>query len=153
MSWSMHNTREARLAPGDVFRFYVDPSTWGRWGHNTVAARGPSPVKAGDTVHVMAGYRREWPVLIRQVVPDNVVVCEVRPPGVVIVSTYEVTPTPDGVRLRHEMEVSGRLSRAYRLLKPLYVRLLAKETRRLVELASRDRGAGAVATPGGSTAG
>jgi len=137
MAWSMESVREAALEPSDVFRLYVDPSTWGSWGHNTRWARADRPVVEGATVEVRAGYGKSWEVLIRRVVPDRLVQCEVRPPGVVIISTYEVQPVANGVRIRHEIEVSGRLSPAYRLVRPLYTRLLAKETRKLVELASR----------------
>jgi uncharacterized protein YndB with AHSA1/START domain len=133
----MGSVREAPIPPERIFRFYADPATWPLWGHNTIGAVGEAPVTEGATVHVTAGYRRVWPVLIRRVVPDRLVLCEVRPPGVTILSTYEVTPSASGSRLRHEIEVSGRLAAAYRLLRPLYVRLLSKETRKLVELAQR----------------
>ncbi len=133
MSWSMEHIREAPVAPGDVFAAYTDPSTWSAWGHNTRSARLKGPFREGAVVRVEAGYRRTWPVLVRMVVPGCTVVCEVRPPGVTIVSTYDVRPTEEGARLRHVITISGRLELAYRPLRPLYTRLLAKETRRLAE--------------------
>ncbi len=137
MSWSMEHVREAPVASGDVFAAYVDPASWSAWGHNTRSARLEGPFREGSVVRVEAGYRRTWPVRVRLVVPECTVVCEVRPPGVTIVSTYDVRPTEGGARLRHVITISGRLELAYRPLRPLYTRLLAKETRRLVEHVSR----------------
>ena len=38
MSWTMESVREAELTPADVFGFYLDPSTWAAWAHNTRGA-------------------------------------------------------------------------------------------------------------------
>ena len=143
MSWSIESVREANLGPSDVFRLYADPSTWGSWGHNTRWARAEGPVVEGATVHVKAGYGKVYPVLIRRLVVDRYIECEVRPAGLVVVNTYDVQPTPNGVRVRHGIEVSGRLARLLNLLflDKLYSRLLSKETRRLVELAAMRRDA------------
>jgi uncharacterized protein YndB with AHSA1/START domain len=138
MSWSMEHVRDAAVSPEDVFAAYVDPSTWGVWGHNTRWARLEGPFREGARVQVCAGYRKVWPVDVRLVVPGRTVVCEVRPPGATIVSTYDVRPIAGGARLRHVITLSGRLELGYRLLRPLYLRLLAKETKRLVELVSRE---------------
>lgn len=140
MSWSIESSREARLTPAEVYRFYADPSTWGSWGHNTKWARADGPVVEGATVHVKAGYGKVYPVLIRRAMPDRFVECEVRPRGMVVVNTYQVEPIADGVRIRHGIEVSGRIARLTKLLQldKLYTRLLAKEISRLVELATRE---------------
>lgn len=141
MAWSIESVREANLTPTDIFRLYADPTTWGSWGHNTRWARANGPVVEGATVHVKAGYGTVYPVLIRRLVVDRYIECEVHPPGMVVVNTYEVQPIADGVRIRHTIEVSGRLAGVTKLIQldRLYTRLLAKETRRLVELAARDR--------------
>ena len=140
MAWSIESVREAQLTPADVYRLYTDPSTWGSWGHNTRSAHAEGPVVEGATVHVKAGYGRTWPVLVRHMEQDRCIETEVRPPGLTVVQRFEVAPTSTGVRIRHRIEVSGRAAGFTGLtLKPLYRRLLAKETRRLVEVASRDR--------------
>jgi Polyketide cyclase / dehydrase and lipid transport len=141
LQWSIESVREAALTPAEIFRFYVDPSTWGEWGHNTRWARADGPVVKGAHVDVKAGYGRVWPVLIRELVSDRYVECEVRPPGMLVVNRYEVQPVDGGVRLRHGIEVSGPLARVTKLLRfdRLYRRLLAKEIRRLIELATAER--------------
>ena len=65
-------------------------------------------------------------------------VCEVRPFGVAIVSTYEVTPIEGGARLHHAMACTGALERGYRLLSRQYTKLLARETRDLANLVRQD---------------
>ena len=32
MIWSMEGVHESSAAPADVFRYYVDPATWGQLG-------------------------------------------------------------------------------------------------------------------------
>ena len=142
MSWSMESVREAALTPAEIFSLYVDPSTWGDWGHNTRWARADGPVVEGSTVHVKAGYGKVYAVLIRRVIPDRYVGCEVRPRGMVLTNSFSVEPAPRGVRIRHEIQVSGAIAPLVRvLLKRLYTRSLAKETRRLVEVATARRAA------------
>jgi hypothetical protein len=82
-------------------------------------------------------------VKIRDLQAGRRVVCEVKPVGVTIVSTYEVTPIDGGSRLHHTIEISGRLERPYRLLERQYSRMLEEETRRLAELVGKDQGADA----------
>jgi len=140
MSWSIESTREADLAPADVFVLYTDPSTWGSWGHNTRGARSDGPVVEGAVVQVEAGYRLTWDVLVRRIEPDRLIETEVHPPGLDIIQRFAVEPTGPGVRVRHSIEVSGWAAGFTRLtLRPLYQRLLDKETRRLLELAERRR--------------
>ena len=140
MTWSVEQTRVAKVQPHEVFRYYTDPSTWHRWGHNTRWARLEGPYVEGATVLVRAGYEKVWPVRVLRVVLDRLVVNEVRPIGLVVINTFEVTPVEGGARLRHAIEVSGRFARLYGFFLPgLYRRLLGKETRRLVEAITADR--------------
>ena len=138
MAWSIESVREAALTPADIFGLYMDPSTWGSWAHNTRGAHADGPLAEGSIVKVEAGYRRTWDVLVRRIDPDRFIETEVRPPGLTIVQRFEVEPTESGVRLRHEIEVSGKAAGFTRLtLKPFYQRWLEKETGRLVEFAQQ----------------
>ena len=143
MSWSIESVREGPVRPEDVYRFYVDPSTWGHWGHNTRWARADGPLAVGSVVRVKAGYGAVYPVRILRLEPDRLIVCEVRPRGLLITSSFEVTPTGAGARLTHTIDVGGRFAGLTRALgfPWLYRRLLAKETRRLVALVS-EQGSG-----------
>jgi Polyketide cyclase / dehydrase and lipid transport len=140
VSWSIESVHEAALTPSQIFRFYIDPSTWGSWGHNTRWARSIGPVVEGAIVEVKAGYGTVYAVRVVRVEPDRLVVCEVRPAGMLVTNTYEVAPSPAGVRIRHAIEVDGKVAGLTRLLQfpRLYRRLLDKEIRRLVALASRE---------------
>ena len=140
MAWSIESVREAALSPSEVFRFYADPSTWGRWGHNTRWARADGPVVEGGIVHVKAGYGAVYAVRVVKVVPDRLIVCEVRPVGLLVTNSYEVEPSGAGVRIRHTIQVAGRLAGLLRVFQMpwFYRRLLAREIRRLVALASRE---------------
>ena len=63
--------------------------------------------------------------------------CEVHPAGIVVMNRYALEPSERGVRMRHSIEVSGRvagMAKALRLDK-LYTRLLRREIRRLIALA------------------
>ena len=140
MTWSVEHVCVAKVQPHEAFRYYTDPSTWHRWGHNTRWARLEGPYVEGATVLVRAGYEKVWPVHVLRVVPDRLVVNEVHPVGLVVINTFEVSPVDDGARLRHRIDVSGRFARFYGLFLPgLYRRLLGKETRRLVEAITADR--------------
>ena len=136
MSWSIESVRDVQRRPAEVYRFYVEPETWGRWGHNTRWARADGPLAEGSVVHVKAGYGAVYPVRVLRLEPDRLIVCEVKPRGLLITSSFEVTPIDPGARLRHTIEVGGRFAGLTRLLgfPWLYRRLLAKETRRLVAL-------------------
>lgn len=140
MSWSIESVHEAALTPSQIFRFYTDPSTWGSWGHNTRWARAIGPVVEGAIVEVKAGYGTVYPVRVVRVEPDRLVVCEVRPMGMLVTNTYEVAPSPAGVRIRHAIDVDGKIAGLTRILQfpRLYRRLLDKEIRRLVALAARE---------------
>lgn len=140
MTWSMESVHEADVEPADVYRWYADPSTWGRWAHNTSWGRARGPFEPGARVDVrVASYPYTYGVLVRDVDVGRRIVCEVRPFGVTIVSTYDVTPTEMGARLHHTIEVSGPLQRAYRLVEGRYTRLLHDETRRLADLVRREK--------------
>jgi hypothetical protein len=140
VAWSIESVREAPLSPSEIFRFYVDPSTWGSWGHNTRWARADGPVVEGGTVHVKAGYGAVYAVRVLKLVPDRLIVCEIRPAGMIVTNSYEVEPIPAGVSIRHTINVAGPFAGPSRLLQfpRLYRRLLAREIRRLVALASRE---------------
>jgi hypothetical protein len=136
MTWAIEATAEAPLSPAEVFAYYVDPATWGQWGHNTRWARARGPVVEGATVDVKAGYGTVYPVLVRGLERDRYIECEVRPPGMVVINRYVVDPSGQGARVRHSIEVSGRLAgltKAMQLDK-LYTRLLRKEIGRLIAL-------------------
>jgi hypothetical protein len=138
MTWSIESVREAGLTPGDVFSLYMDPSTWNSWGHNTRSAQADGPLAEGSVVRVQAGYRRTWDVLVRRLDAGRFIETEVRPPGLIVVQRFEVEPMGSGVRIRHEIEVSGAAAGFTGLtLKPFYRRWLDKETGRLVEVAER----------------
>jgi hypothetical protein len=149
MSWSMVSEYEADVAPDDVYRHYVDPSTWGSWAHNTRWGRTRGSFEAGSKVDVrVASYPWTYAVLVREVEEGRRVVTEVRPFGVVIVSTYEVSPAGAGARLRHTIEVGGPLERAYRMVEGMYTRMLQEETRRLADIARQGSGARTEQAPG-----
>ena len=139
-SWSMESVLEADVAAADVYRCYADPSTWGAWAHNTRWGRARGPLRPGAIVDVrVASYPFTYAVRMLDVVEGRRIVCEVRPVGVRIVSTYDVERTAGGTtRLHHTIEVSGRLERGYRLLRPRYTSLLEQETRTLADLVDRD---------------
>ena len=148
MSWTIESVREAELAPTDVFGLYTDPSTWGSWAHNTRAAHADGPVVEGAIVHVDAGYRKTWDVLMRRLDPDHFIETEVRPPGLIVIQRFEVQPTESGVRIRHEIEVSGKAAGFTGLtLKPFYRRMLEQETSSLIEYAQRAEAGGGPPPP------
>ena len=95
MTWSMESTYEAAVAPADVFRSYADPATWGSWAHNTAWARSSAPLEPGSRVEVrVRSYPWTYTVRVRELEPGRRLVTEVRPFGVTITSTYEVSATP-----------------------------------------------------------
>ena len=140
MTWSMENVYEAAVAPADVFRFYADPATWGDWAHNTAWARAGAPLAQDSPVEVrVRSYPWTYTVRVRELEPGRRMVTEVRPFGVVITSTYEVTPTPAGSRLHHTIALAGPLEALYKGVRGQYTRMLVEETRRVAELAGGDR--------------
>jgi hypothetical protein len=140
MTWSMEDTHEAAVAPADVFRFYADPATWGQWAHNTAWGRGQNPVTPGSTVEVrVRSYPWTYTVRVRELVPGRRMVTEVRPFGVTITSTYDVTPTATGARLHHAISLAGPLEALYKGVRGQYSRMLVAETRRVAELASGEQ--------------
>jgi hypothetical protein len=140
MTWSIEGAYDAQgLTAEAVYRCYADPRTWGRWAHNTGWAKARTTVEPGAIVDV--GVRRypwTYGVRVLEVEPGRRVACEVRPFGVSIVSTYEVTPIEGGARLRHEMTCTGPLELGYRLLGRQYTKLLARETRDLAALVASE---------------
>jgi hypothetical protein len=140
MSWSMESTHEAAVTPDDVFRLYADPATWGRWVHNTAWGRGRTPLEPGSAVEVrVRSYPWTYTVRVRELDAGRRIVTEVRPFGVTITSTYDVTATATGSRLHHTISLAGPLERAYKLVRSQYTRMLVEETRRAAELAAGDQ--------------
>lgn len=137
MAWAIEASGHTAATPSQVFAFYVDPSTWGHWGHNTKWARARGPVVEGATVDVKAGYGKVYPVLVRRLVTDRYIECEVRPPGMLVVNSYAVEPAAGGSLVRHRIEVSGRFARLAKAIGfgRLYTGLLRKEIGRLIALA------------------
>ena len=136
MTWSIESVRQATLAPAEVWALYTDPATWGSWAHATRAAWADGPLAVGSTVQVKADYGRIWPVLVREMVEDRLIETEVRPPGLLVVQRFEITPQDTSIRIRHEIEVSGTAAGiAGLMLRPLYRRRLSRETERLISLA------------------
>jgi hypothetical protein len=137
-SWSITSIRTADLTSAQVFDLYTDPSTWSSWGHNTRAAHASEPLREGSSVLVQAGYRRTWEVLVRRLEPDRLIETEVHPPGLDIIQRFEVLPAQAGVRIRHEIEVSGWAAGFTGLtLRPFYRRWLDWETAQLIDVARR----------------
>ncbi len=123
MNWSMESTYEADVRPDDVYAFHVDPSTWGQWAHSTAWGRAQGGVKPGATVDVrVCSYPWTSRVKVRELDLGRRIVTEVRPFGVTITSTYDVTPTATGSRLHHTIALGGPLERGYRLLRGQYTR-------------------------------
>ena len=142
MSWMIETVREAAVGVADVYRLYADPSTWHAWGHNATWARADGPLVEAGIVEVRANYGKVYPCRIRRLVVDRALELEARPPLVLVIQTYEVEPTSDGVRVRHALELSGRLSGALRIggAPWFYQRLLDKEVAKVIELAGAHSG-------------
>lgn len=137
MTWMIETTRDAAVAPRDVFRLYADPSTWSAWGHNATWARSDGPLVEGGTVAVRANYGKVYTCSIRRLVADRTLVLEARPPLLTVIQTYEVEERPEGSRIRHVLELSGRLSGLLRLggAAWFYQRLLDAEVAAVIAMA------------------
>jgi hypothetical protein len=135
--WSISSSAVASVPPEAIYAFYVDPSTWGSWGHNTRWGRARGPVVEGSIVDVKAGYGKVYPVLMRRLVENRYVECEIRPPGMLVETTFSVEPADGGSRVEHTISVSGRFSGITKLigLDRLYTKLLHKEIAKLIALA------------------
>ena len=144
MGWMIETVREAAVGAADVYRLYTDPSTWSDWGHNATWARADGPLVEGGIVHVRANYGKVYPCRIRRLVAERALELEARPPLLTVIQTYEVDERPDGARVRHALELSGRLSGLLRLggAPWFYQRLLDKEVERVIELAGAYSGSG-----------
>lgn len=142
MSWIIETVREAAVGSADVYRLYADPSTWSAWGHNAKWARADGRLVEGGTVDVRANYGKVYRCRIRRLVADRALELEVRTPIYKVTQTYEVEGRPDGARVRHGLEVSGRLSGILRLggAPWFYQRLLDREVEKVIELAGANSG-------------
>ena len=145
MTWMIESIRDAAVAPAAVFRLYADPSTWSDWGHNAKWARADGPLVEGGNVDVRANYGKVYPCRIRRLVADRALVLEARPPQLTVIQTYELEQRADGsARVRHALELSGRLSGILRLggAPWFYQRLLDREVAKVIELAGAHSGPG-----------
>jgi hypothetical protein len=144
VSWMIETVREAAVGAADVYRLYADPSTWSDWGHNATWAHADGLLVEGGTVDVRANYGKVYPCRIRRLVADRALELEVRPPMLTVIQTYEVEARPDGARVRHALELSGRLSGILRIAGApwLYRRLLDREVEKVIELAGAHGGSG-----------
>jgi hypothetical protein len=115
VTWTIETIRGAGVAPTDLLRLYADPATWNDWGHDAKWARADGPLVEGGTVYVRAKYPMTYLCRLRRLVDDRALVLEVDPPQLHVVQTYEVEQTSDGARVRHVLEVSGRLSGVLRV--------------------------------------
>jgi hypothetical protein len=133
---------EARVGPGEIFRLYLDPSTWPIWGHNVRWARSDGPLVEGGTVEIRPKYPVTYRCQIVRLVPDRLLRIEVKPRGMSIVNVYEVEPTAGGSKVRHAFEVTGPLSGPLRWLgvARLYRSSLQDEVRHCIELAEARSG-------------
>jgi uncharacterized protein YndB with AHSA1/START domain len=138
----IESVRDAAVAPADVFRLYVDPSTWSEWCHNAKWALADGPLVEGGTVDVKAGYGKVYPCRIRRLVAGRALELEVRPPLMTVINTYEVEPTTEGARIRHALEISGPLAGVTQLVRldRVYQGWLDKEVAKLIEMASHPSG-------------
>lgn len=136
-TWSISSSAVAPVPPEAIYAFYVEPSTWGSWGHNTRWARASGPVVEGSIVDVKAGYGKVYPVLMRRVVENRSVECEIHPPGMLVETTFSVEPADGGSRIEHTISVSGTFSGITKVigLDRLYTKLLDKEIAKLIALA------------------
>jgi uncharacterized protein YndB with AHSA1/START domain len=137
MAWHMRSTRSVGASADVVYGYYTDPSTWGRWAHNTRAARVAHSVEDGSAVEVQDGFGHWWTVQATAVEAGRRITYVNQLPGVTITSSYDVQPTPGGCTIDHRIEMRGRAELAYRPLQPLYGHLLKLETERLRSLAER----------------
>ncbi len=150
MTWMIESTRDAAVAPADVFRLYADPSTWSEWGHNAKWARADAPLIEGGTVDVKAGYGKVYPCHIRSLVDGRSLVLEVRPPFMTVIQTYEVEPAAAGAHIRHALEISGPLAGITQLVRldRVYQGWLDKEVGKLIKMAARPSGPTEAHQPG-----
>jgi hypothetical protein len=141
MTFTIEDTYDAEgVGAGAIYACYTDPSTWHVWGHNTSGARARTRVEEGAIVDVkVRRYPWTYAVRILEAVPDQRVVCEVKPIGVRLVQWYEVEPIENGTRIHHAITVRGPLERGYSLLAGQYTKLLARETRALAAYVQQGR--------------
>ncbi len=76
---------------------------------------------------------------MRRIIENRYVECEIRPPGMLVETTFSVEPTDGGSRVEHTIFVSGAFSGITKLIRldRLYRRLLDREISKLAALAQR----------------
>ncbi len=139
--WTITSSAMTTVPPEAIFALYIDPSTWGAWGHNTRWGRARGPVVEGSVVDVKAGYGKVYPVLMRRVIANRFVECEIHPPGMLVETTFAVEPADGGCHVEHTITVSGTFSGITKLIRldRLYSKLLREEIRKVIALAEVTR--------------
>ena len=133
--WSVESSRDVAATPTSIWRYYADPTTWPRWAHNTSSARFDGPIEAGVEGRVKPQDGPEQTVRIVEAQPERLLVGQIRLPGAVMGFRYEIEPTHDGARIRHQVSMDGLLSGVYRLIvRKRNERQLPEETARLAKL-------------------
>lgn len=140
--WSISSAALAPVPPEAIFPFYVDPSTWGSYGHNTRWARARGPVVEGalSTSRLATGRSTRCSCAESSNAKFGRRACSSRRRFQWIV--------PTGSRVEHTITVSGRFARATKLIgfDRLYTKFLQREVATLIALAVR-RAAMAVERP------
>ena len=141
MAWAIESTRDIATTPATIWRYYTDPATWPRWAHNTAAARFEGQIEVGSEGRVEPKRGRQT-IAVRVTVlePEERLVSEARVPGAVVRFGCRIEPTPTGVRIRHEVGMSGPMAGVYGLMvKRWNARELPEEMERLADLVSGTR--------------
>ncbi len=110
MTWTVETIRDTTVDPADVFRQYVDPATWVKWGHGARSAHADGPMAEGGTVAVRGKNGMPYVCMIRRLDAGRRLDLEVRTLGMVTKQAYEVEPHEGGARVRHALEISGPAS-------------------------------------------
>jgi len=142
VGYTIEATGEARVDPGAIFAFYMDPATWSVWGHNVRWARADGPLVEGGFVDIRPKYPVTYRCRIERLDPNRLLRIDVRPVGLRIVNVYEVEAASGGSRIRHAFEISGPMAGPLRWIgvARAYRASLRDEIRHLVELAEASGG-------------
>ena len=83
MTWTVETIRDTTVDPADVFRQYVDPATWVKWGHGARSAHADGPMAEGGTVAVRGKNGMPYVCMIRRLEAGARLDLEVRTLGMV----------------------------------------------------------------------